>query len=139
MLQVCKKLSLSQEKKFLFDTLISCQKNETVYLVAECDNNIVGTTRIVLGEGRQEHIGKFGITIRKGYRGIGLGKFMMIEVMAITKKKLKPKIIKLEVFANNKPAISLYKKMGFKEVAKIPKQRLYKGKLIAEIVMLRDM
>jgi len=51
--------------------------------------------------------------------------------------KPKPKIIRLNVFPTNKPAISLYRKFGFKKVAKIPKQISYLGKLIDEIIMLR--
>lgn len=82
---------------------------------------------------------KFGITITQGYKGIGLGKYLMSEVIELVKKELnpKPKIIQLEVYINNKPAINLYKKMGFKIVAKIPKQIQYKGKLIDEFVMLK--
>ncbi len=70
---------------------------------------------------------------------MGLGKFLTQEVIKLAKKELKPapKIIKLEVYVNNKPAIGLYKKMGFKIVAKIPKQIQYKGKLIGEYIMLK--
>ncbi|PIV12707.1 MAG: GNAT family N-acetyltransferase, partial [Candidatus Nealsonbacteria bacterium CG03_land_8_20_14_0_80_36_12] len=49
---------------------------------------------------------------------------------------LKPKIIRLSVFPTNKAAIGLYKKLGFKKVAKISKQIQYKGKLVDEIIML---
>jgi len=41
----------------------------------------------------------------------------------------------LEVYVNNEPAIKLYKKMGFKRVARIPKHIQYKGKLIDEFIM----
>jgi len=51
--------------------------------------------------------------------------------------KPKPKIMKLTVFENNLPAIRLYKKMGFKRVARIPDELQYKGELIAHLVMLK--
>jgi ribosomal protein S18 acetylase RimI-like enzyme len=62
----------------------------------------------------------------------------MEEIIKLAKKELRPglKIIRLSVYSNNKIAIALYKKYGFKEVAKIPKQIQYKGKLIDEIIML---
>jgi len=63
----------------------------------------------------------------------------MKEILKLAKRKLKPKpkIILLSVFSTNNIAINLYKKFGFKKVAKIPKQFQYKGKLVDEIVMMR--
>ena len=133
-----KKLSMGQEKKWLEEQLRKMKSHKSVYLIAETNNMVVGTTQIYLNEGRGEHVGNFGITIRKSYRGIGLGSYLTGEVIKLAKKKLKPKpkIIKLDVFPINKPAIGLYKKYKFKKVAVIPKQREYKGKLYDEIIML---
>ena len=61
----------------------------------------------------------------------------MSKILKLAKTKLKPKIIKLGAFSTNKIAISLYKKMGFKKVAIIPKQINFNNKLIDEIVMLK--
>lgn len=138
-LLMVEKITEKQEKDFL-DKVSRGYKNKTgVYLFAEHNNKVVGSADVDLGDYREKHVGNFGIKIREGYRGIGLGKYLMSKVIELAIKKLKPtpKIIRLEVFANNKPAINLYKKIGFKIVAKIPKQREYKGKLIAEIVMLK--
>ncbi|MEK7104349.1 MAG: hypothetical protein AAB842_03045, partial [Patescibacteria group bacterium] len=55
--------------------------------------------------------------------------------MAKTDLKPVPKIIELGVYEGNNPAIALYKKMGFKVVAKIPNRIQYKGKLITKIIM----
>ncbi len=136
-----KKISLVQEKKFLEEQLRKVKSRKSIYLIAEANDMIVGTTQVFLGEGRQEHVGNFGIIIRKGYRGIGLGTYLMKEVIELAEKKLKPKpkIIKLDVFPINKPAIGLYESRGFKKVAIIPKQREYKGKLYDEMVMLRHL
>jgi len=63
----------------------------------------------------------------------------MGEVLRLAKKNLPGlKVFWLDVFANNKPAIALYKRMGFKIVGKIPKQIQYKGKLIAEYIMIKE-
>ena len=133
------KVGAKEEMDFLKGVL-KRQKDKTgIYLIAEHNNKIIGSADVDLFERRGKHIGDFGIRIVEGYRGMGLGKFLMAEVIkqAIQKLKPTPKIIRLEAFINNKPAISLYKKMGFKIVATIPKQREYKGKLIAEVVMLK--
>jgi RimJ/RimL family protein N-acetyltransferase len=134
-----KKNSFKEEQDWLKGKIKDAKKHREVLLVAEYDSKIIGTTGIGLDRWRRNHIGKFGITIIHGYRGIGLGKYLMSEVIRLAKKELnpKPKIIQLEVYTNNKPAINLYKKMGFKIVAKLPKQIQYKGKLIDEFVMLK--
>ena len=136
---VKKELTLKEEKEKLKKLLDSINNKTMVFLVADYNGKIIGTTSIDLGKGRKDHVGGFGITIIHGYRGIGLGKHLMSEVIRLAKKELnpKPKIIQMEVYINNKPAISLYKKMGFKIVAKLPKQIQFKGKLIDEFIMLK--
>ena len=134
-----KKFSFDQEKKWLEEQLRKMKSHRSVYLIAEINNMVIGTTQIYLGEGRGSHVGHFGITIKKGYRGIGLGTYLTGKVIELAKKELKPKpkILKLDVFPINKPAINLYKKYNFKKVATIPKQREFKGRLYDEIIMLR--
>jgi RimJ/RimL family protein N-acetyltransferase len=136
-----KKLSLKEEKEWLKKELKEIKNHKRVFLVAEAgeDNKIIGVTGIFLGRNRQSHVGEFGISVRKGYRGMGLGTYLMGKILKLAKTELKPrpKIIRLSVYPNNKPAIRLYKKLGFKRVARIPKQIEYKGKLIDEIIMLK--
>lgn len=136
-----KKLDKPGELKWLKNIIEKQGEKTRIYLIAEHDDEIVGSSSVELGRGRKDHTAEFGITIRQGYRGIGLGKHMMAEIIKLAKKELKPrpKIINLWVFINNKPAISLYKKMGFKIVAKIPKQLQYKGKHIAEFFMMKEL
>jgi ribosomal protein S18 acetylase RimI-like enzyme len=88
---------------------------------------------------RESHVGEFGISIRKEYRGIGIGKRLMKTTLNLAKRRLRPKIIRLSVFENNKIVQNLYKKFGFKKVAKIPKQIQYKGKLTDEIIMILEL
>ncbi len=132
------KVSLKEEKKWLEAKLENIRKGKAVFLIAEYDSAVVGTAGIDLGIWRQSHIGNLGITIRKSYRGIGLGTYLMKEIIKLAKKELnpKPKIIKLDVFPGNKPAIALYRKCGFKIVVKVPKQIYFKGQLRDEIIML---
>jgi len=135
-----KKISLREEKDFLEGLLNMTKARKKVYLIAEFDDKIIATTSIEQQKGRGDHVGKFGIIVKNGYRGIGLGKFMMSEIIKLAKKDLKPqpKIISLDVFTDNTPAINLYKKMRFRKVAKIPKCRQYKGKLLDEFVMILE-
>lgn len=136
-----KKATIKQEIGYIKGVLDGAKNKTSVQIVAECDNKIVGNTDIKLEPYSRNHIGKFGIVIKNGYRGIGLGNYLMSEVIKLAAKGLnpRPKIIQLEAHINNKPAISLYKKMGFKIVAKIPKQLQYNGKLVGEVIMMREL
>lgn len=127
-----------EEKEWLEERLENVKKHKSVCLLAEENNQLVGLTSVKSGRERESHVAEFGISVRWGYRGMGLGSYLMKEVIKLAKRELvpKPKIIKLGVFANNEPAINLYKKMGFKRVAKIPDQIEYEGKLIDAIIML---
>ncbi len=134
-----KKISLEEIVDKLKNNLKNIKKKNSVFLIAEHDNKIVGATSVGLNSGKKDHVGEFGITILKDYRGIGLGKTLMTEVIKLAKKKLKIKIIRLSVYSINKPAIKLYQKQGFKKVAVIPKQYKHKGRLIDENVMIKEL
>lgn len=132
------KVSLKGEEKWLEVKLESIKKGKAVFLVAEHNGVIAGTIGVDSGIWRENHVGNLGITIKEGYRGIGLGTYLIKEIIKLAKKELqpKPKIIRLSVFPTNKPAIGLYHKCGFKKVARIPKQIYLQGKLRDEIIML---
>jgi len=133
---LCQKVSLKEEISWLKNSIGDIDKKKAVFVIAEYNNRIIAVSEVSLRKGLQSHVGEFGISVRSGFRGIGLGKFLMGEVIKLSKKQLKIKSIRLSVFSTNKPAISLYKKYGFKQVAKIPKQLRHKGKLVDEIIML---
>jgi ribosomal protein S18 acetylase RimI-like enzyme len=139
MIKVNRKQSLREETEWLRGKLKQIKNKKEVVLVAECEGKIVGNAHIRLDWGRQEHIGNFGIAIRNGFRNIGLGTYLAKEIIKLAKRKLKPrpKIIRLSAYAKNKSAIAFYKNLGFKVVARIPKQGKIKGKLVDEIIMLK--
>jgi len=135
-----KKFSFKEEKKWLEETIKEAKKGKRVSLMAENKKEIIGITSIIPFYGRQNHIGELGINIRKGYRRMGLGSYLLKEIIKLAKRKIRPRlrIIRMGVFSTNKPAINLYKKSGFKIVAEIPKQFKYKRKLISELIMLKE-
>jgi RimJ/RimL family protein N-acetyltransferase len=133
------KMMLKDEITFLEKTLKGIKDKTEVYLFAECGDKIIAGTGIKLNPMRKNHIGTFGIAISDGYRGMGLGKYLTTEILKMAEENLKPslKMIDLGVYTNNKAGIALYKKMGFKQVAKLPKQMQWKDKLVDEFVMVK--
>lgn len=135
------KKSLKEESDWLKNQLGAVRKRTSVFLVAEDGDLLAGSASVNLGRGRQSHIGTLGISIIKEYRGMGLGNYLINKALESAKKNLKPslKIIKLGVLPTNEPAKNLYRKIGFKEVAILPKHIEYKGKLIDEMIMIIDL
>ena len=141
MILLDQKQTLKEEQEWLKNELKNIKRKVQVMLVAQDGNKIVGISEIKLKRGKESHVGELGISVRKKYRGQGLGKKLMAEILKSAKKELKPKIkiVRLSVFPENKIAQNLYKKFGFKKVAAIPKQLQYRGKLVDEIVMIREL
>ena len=108
------------------------------HIVAEHNKMVVGKAEISRNKEGKSHVAELGILLRKGYREVGLGTEMM-KVLITKARKLKLKFVRLVVFSTNKRAIELYKKFGFMEVARIPKQFQRRGKLIDEIIMLKKL
>jgi len=135
------KVTLKEEREWIKSRLKEIKEKQRVTLIVEDGGKIISTSSVFLPKFLiQKHVAGLGIAVLKDYRGRGLGTYLMREVIKLAKKKLKPKpeMIKFGVFANNKIAVSLYKKMGFRAVAKIPKQFKLKGKYFDEIIMIKN-
>ena len=85
-----KKTTLKEETGWVKDMLCGVKNKTTVFLAAECEKKIVGTVSIELGRWRTNHVGTLSIAISNGYRGIGLGTYLMSEIMKLAKKELNP-------------------------------------------------
>lgn len=58
----------------------------------------------------------FGMIVDQEYRNQGIGTQLIMHLVELAKKNFNLEVLYLEVFQGN-PAISLYRRMGFKEVA----------------------
>jgi ribosomal protein S18 acetylase RimI-like enzyme len=139
-----KKVGLRAMSDVLKRELEEIKKKKRVSIVACIDEKernarIAGWCRIWLHRFRENHIAEIAISVAKAWRGKGIGKRLMKFALAEAKKRLKPKpkIFMLGVIPSNKEAIALYKKLGFEKVASIPNKLQYKGRLVAEIVMMK--
>ncbi|MFA6189961.1 MAG: GNAT family N-acetyltransferase [Candidatus Staskawiczbacteria bacterium] len=133
------KQSIKDEQGWVEKVVKQVKNKQKVFLIAHDGKKIAGNVSFEMLTFRKNHIARMGIAIAKEHRGAGLGKYLVTEIIKLAKRELKPtpKFLQLEVYENNKPAIALYKKMGFKIVAKIPKQMQWKGKLVGEYIMMR--
>jgi RimJ/RimL family protein N-acetyltransferase len=112
--------------------------NKTVIILAFVDKKLVGVSDISLKDEAKKHIGSFGITITKKFRGQGIGEKLMDLVISESIKNIKDlKIIELEVFGQNKTAQNLYRKLGFIEYGKLPKSLKRRGQFDDAIYMYK--
>lgn len=132
--------TIQDEIEWLKSELEKISKKQMVHLVAQYNAEIIAGANLTLGKFRESHWAQFGIAIKNGCRGIGLGTFLMETILNLAKTDLEPapQIIKLGVFSNNGPAHNLYLKMGFHEVARLPKHIQYGGTFIDEIIMIKE-
>jgi ribosomal protein S18 acetylase RimI-like enzyme len=106
------------------------QKEREICIVAihpklESPHNILGQCEISnLEWDAAIHVGSLGLIVQKNFRDLGIG-FILIDKAIRESKKLyhKEKII-LSTFSDNKRALYLYEKMGFK-TAGIRKKQFY--------------
>jgi len=87
-----------------------------LFIVVECEGEIVGYGIAIVESGKMGHI--ISIAIDPRYRGLGLGKALMKEL----ERRLRSygvNTVKLEVSVNNHVAINLYKSLGYKVVRRI--------------------
>lgn len=115
-------LTLKEETDYLKEQLKLIKKKKAIKILVFKDTELIGIADVSLKDKTERHLGLFGITIKKEYRGQGIGKALMGLTLTEAKKQLKGlKIIMLGVFAPNKKAIKMYQSFGFKQYGLLPK------------------
>ena len=92
----------------IINFLYECYRD--TFLVVEKNEEFIGFV-IGITQKNEGHI--LVIAIKESYKKKGVGTFLMKKLMDIYEKKGVMKL-KLEVRASNTPALSMYKKLGFK-------------------------
>ncbi len=132
------KVSLEEETKYLNSQLERIRKKETVHLLVLSNNKIIGISSIDMKDRVNKHVGEFGISIAKDYRGEGLGTLLMKFVVDEAVKNIPQlEIITLGVFSNNSLAIEMYRKFGFVEYGDLPNGVKFGDKYVDHIYMYK--
>ena len=132
-------MSIEEEEKFVRSTINEIAKGNMIYLLCYIDGKLVGSSGIERYTGSRKrglHVGVFGISIAKEYRGEGIGYEISTYVIEDAKKNMPElRIIRLHVYEPNLAGYNLYKKLGFKEYGRLPGGTLYRGNYVDEIEM----
>lgn len=126
------------EKHSWYNTI----KKENDICIVAINSNLTSTFRVVgmceisnIEWDAAAHVGSLGIIVQKKYRDMGIG-YNLIDMAIRESKRInhKEKII-LSCFSNNKRALYLYKKLGFKITGTRKKQFFMDSQYYDEILM----
>ena len=100
---------------------ISSMENsiDNIMLLAKSDDKIVGCANLNRLPRRMKHRGDFAISVAKDYWNKGIGSQLLDNIIAFAKEN-NFEIIDLQVRSDNKSAIHLYEKYGFKKIGEHP-------------------
>ena len=138
-LAMFKKLNLSQEKKWLKNMIKMCKEKNSIYIVIEINNKIIGSANLerdILDSRR--HIGIFRIGINQQYTKLGLGP-VAAKLLFNLGKNMGIELVKSSYFHGNKPSKKLHYKLGFKVIGRIPKARKRGKKYSDEITLYKPL
>lgn len=94
----------------------SLSKPDALIVVATSGNQVVGEVEFKAREPeRMRHHGHFGLGVRSTHRGVGLGRLLMEVLLEWTRSHATIQKVCLGCVADNAPALSLYRSLGFRE------------------------
>lgn len=118
-------MTTQQEKDFLEKARAA---DNQLYLLAIINNEIAGSLNFAAGtRARSRHSGDFGVTVLKGYWGLGIGGLLLDTLIDWAKEGQIIKKIHLKVRTDNQKAISLYEKRGFVTEGTLKKENYLQG------------
>lgn len=130
-------LTLDEEKKYLLPYYKQIENNEAIKLFVFHEDELIGVSDITPQERTSNHVGTFGLIIKKEYRGEGIGKLLMEIILNEAKKLKNIRIIHLAVFGDNNIAFNLYKRMGFVVYGNLPQGVKHKDHFDDDIFMYK--
>lgn len=131
--------TLKSEIKWVEEEITKLKKHQKIQLIAIYNNKIIGQCALQKAKGRKTHVAKYGLSIMDGFRSQSIGTILSEETIKLAKKYLGIKLIKLSLMEDNKRALRLYKKLGFKKVGIIPGAVLKKGRYIGQLYMYKEL
>lgn len=111
----------------------------SLYIVAEVDKKVIGYLDFQNGGfKRTQHSGSFSLYILMEYREKAIGNLLLQTLTDWAEKNPVIEKITLAVFSNNERALNLYKKLGFREEGRCPKDmKLEDGTYLDSVLMYK--
>ena len=108
---------------------MQAQSPDHIQLLAKVNGEIIGTASLNHKPNRMSHRAEFGISLKKAWWGCGAASALAQGVLAFAKESGVQQV-NLEVRSNNKRAIALYEKLGFRKLFTFPGFFMINGELV---------
>lgn len=132
-------LTLAQEEAWLQERLAEIRSRTGISLGAFCGEDAIGSTGVILKPLAERHVGVFGLSVSRPFRGMGIGAALFDAAIAESIAQLEGmRIIELTVMAPNEVARQLYRSRGFVEHGALPRGVRYRDTLVDHILMHRE-
>jgi RimJ/RimL family protein N-acetyltransferase len=119
--------NMTAEQEEVFLEAVSSRDN-SVYLVAETKEKLVGLVSFAGGaRQRTAHTGEMSLSVLRDYWGMGVGTALMEALFTWARGTGIIRKINLRVRTDNTRAVSLYKKLGFRETGTVTREMMIDG------------
>lgn len=108
---------------------MQAHSRDNIQLLAKVNGEIIGTASLNRKQRRMGHRAEFGISLKKAWWGCGAATVLAQGVLDFA-RKAGIEQVNLEVRSDNKRAIALYEKLGFRKLCTFPGFFKIKGERI---------
>lgn len=88
-------------------------KVDRMRIVAEHEGRVIGQAELLTHDGRRSHCASLGIGVHDAFQGRGVGALLLGALVDAADTAFGLRRIELQVFADNAPALALYRRFGF--------------------------
>ena len=106
-------------------------------LVAVLDTEIVGAAGLERAVGRRAHVGSIAMGLHDAWTARGVGTALLAALVDLADGWLGLRRLELTVFADNAPALALYRRFGFREEGRHRAYALRGGAYVDALSMAR--
>ncbi|HBF15720.1 MAG TPA: N-acetyltransferase [Clostridiales bacterium] len=98
---------------------MQAQSHDHIQLLAKVNGEIIGTASLNRKPNRMHHRAEFGISLKKAWWGCGAARVLAEGVLDFA-REAGIEQVNLEVRSDNKRAVALYEKLGFRKLCTFP-------------------
>jgi putative acetyltransferase len=115
------------------------QADDVYGLVACANQEIVGSLGLVASDrsARRRHVGQLGMAVHDEWQGQGIGTALMRAAIELADRWLNLSRLELTVYADNEPAIKLYRRFAFEIEGRLRKYSFRDGVFVDAFMMAR--
>lgn len=113
----------------------NADRDSELFLVAVGGRTVIGTANFSRGRpSKIRHTANLGVALHKDWRGVGLGRAMMLAGIDWA-RSVGIRKLTLAVFAGNRRALALYRNLGFVREGRLRGQVILQGRPVDEVLM----